>query len=162
MGSYEISYTLTYKVKSTLPLDGCLQKADFRTLSSASLCTIRETRTRTATALVAHRFQSYFFKAFQTTSMYARTALVTLAVLACFKASHGGVTPSDVVSNIKTLTRRSQALQAPAQSISIVSGPLIVIGQGPFPQVRLDVQERQYTSITVFCSRCCVSQRPPI
>jgi hypothetical protein len=45
------------------------------------------------------------------------------------------VTPAQVVSNIKSITAKSQALQQPAQSISIVNGPLIVIGQGPFPKI---------------------------
>lgn len=44
-------------------------------------------------------------------------------------------TPAQVVSNINTLTQKSQALQAPAQSLSIINGPLIVVGQGPFPQI---------------------------
>jgi hypothetical protein len=44
-------------------------------------------------------------------------------------------TPAQVVSNIQTITQKSQALQRPAQSISIINGPLILIGQGPFPQI---------------------------
>jgi hypothetical protein len=43
------------------------------------------------------------------------------------------LSPAQVTSNIRMLTQKSQALQAPAQSITIVNGPLIVIGQGPFP-----------------------------
>jgi hypothetical protein len=31
------------------------------------------------------------------------------------------------------ITQKSQALQAPAQSITVINGPLIIIGQGPFP-----------------------------
>jgi hypothetical protein len=42
-------------------------------------------------------------------------------------------TPAQVVQNIQLITQKSQALQRPAQSISIVNGPLILIGQGPFP-----------------------------
>lgn len=44
-------------------------------------------------------------------------------------------TPSQVVSNIQDLTRKSQALQDPAKNISITNGPLIVTGQGPFPVI---------------------------
>jgi len=44
-------------------------------------------------------------------------------------------TPAQVVDNIRMLTQKSQALQAPAQSINIINGPLILIGQGPFPQI---------------------------
>ncbi|KAG9188327.1 hypothetical protein G6011_02250 [Alternaria panax] len=45
------------------------------------------------------------------------------------------ITPAQVVDNIRALTQKSQALQAPAQSISLVNGPLILVGQGPFPQI---------------------------
>ncbi|KAF3027932.1 hypothetical protein E8E12_000129 [Didymella heteroderae] len=45
------------------------------------------------------------------------------------------ITPAQIVSNIQLITQKSQALQAPAQSISIINGPLIVIGQGPFPEI---------------------------
>jgi hypothetical protein len=45
-------------------------------------------------------------------------------------------TPTQVVSTIKQLTQKAHALQKPAQSISLVNGPLIVIGQGPFPQIQ--------------------------
>lgn len=44
--------------------------------------------------------------------------------------------PAEVVKCIQGLTQKSQALQGPAQSISLVNAPLILIGQGPFP-VRL-------------------------
>jgi hypothetical protein len=44
-------------------------------------------------------------------------------------------TPAQVVSNIQMITQKSQALQAPAQSITIINGPLIIIGQGPFPEI---------------------------
>jgi hypothetical protein len=47
----------------------------------------------------------------------------------------GALSPAQIVDNIKMLTAKSQALQAPAQSITIVNGPLIVIGQGPFPRI---------------------------
>ncbi|PVH68622.1 hypothetical protein DL98DRAFT_522641 [Cadophora sp. DSE1049] len=45
--------------------------------------------------------------------------------------------PAQVVNNIEMLTQKSQALQGPAQSINIINGPLIIIGQGPFPQIIL-------------------------
>ncbi|KAK8134967.1 hypothetical protein PG984_006979 [Apiospora sp. TS-2023a] len=44
-------------------------------------------------------------------------------------------TSQQVAAHINMLTQKSQALQAPAQSITIVNGPLIVIGQGPYPQI---------------------------
>jgi len=43
------------------------------------------------------------------------------------------LTAQEIVGNINELTTLSQALQAPAQSITILNGPLILIGQGPFP-----------------------------
>ncbi|KAK1978302.1 hypothetical protein LZ30DRAFT_599452 [Colletotrichum cereale] len=46
-------------------------------------------------------------------------------------------TPAQVVANIKSLTNKSKALQAPANDISLISGPLIVVGQGPFPKIIL-------------------------
>lgn len=46
------------------------------------------------------------------------------------------VTPAQVVQNIQTLTEKSRNLQAPAQSINIINGPLLVVGLGPFPVSR--------------------------
>ncbi|KAI1858562.1 hypothetical protein JX265_010655 [Neoarthrinium moseri] len=55
--------------------------------------------------------------------------------LSLFATSALAITPADVVNNINMLTEKSQALQAPAQSLTIVNGPLVVAGQGPFPQI---------------------------
>jgi len=66
-------------------------------------------------------------------------ATAALAVVPAFAA----VTPAQAVSNIRTLTTKSQALQAPAQSINIVNGPLIVVGLGPFP-VRLEKSRHHF------------------
>lgn len=43
------------------------------------------------------------------------------------------LTAQQIVENINTLTAKSKALQAPAQSITLINGPLIVVGLGPFP-----------------------------
>lgn len=43
------------------------------------------------------------------------------------------LSPAQVVDNLQVVTQKSQALQAPAQSITVVNGPLIIVGQGPFP-----------------------------
>ncbi|KAI0458511.1 UVI-1 [Xylaria acuta] len=43
------------------------------------------------------------------------------------------LTPAQIADSLKTITVQSQKLQGPAQSITIVNAPLIVIGQGPFP-----------------------------
>ncbi|KAK3201594.1 hypothetical protein GRF29_185g1508056 [Pseudopithomyces chartarum] len=58
--------------------------------------------------------------------------LASLAMVAPIVAQ---TTPEQVVTNLKMITQKSQALQAPAQSITIINGPLIIIGQGPFPQI---------------------------
>lgn len=58
-------------------------------------------------------------------------AVAALAV--CSDAVLGQTTPAQVVDNLKMITQKSQALQAPAQSITILNTPLIVVGQGPFP-----------------------------
>ncbi len=54
------------------------------------------------------------------------------------------ITPAQVVQNIQLITQKSQALQAPAQSINILNGPLILIGLGPFP-VRTPLQPSHST-----------------
>jgi hypothetical protein len=50
-------------------------------------------------------------------------------------------TPTEVVAAIKDLTKRSQALEAPAQSINLINGPMIIINQGPFPQISGGLKE---------------------
>lgn len=60
-----------------------------------------------------------------------KTTVAALAV--CSSTVFGQITPAQVVNNIRALTAKSQALQAPAQSINIINGPLIVVGLGPFP-----------------------------
>ncbi|KAI2633414.1 hypothetical protein GGS21DRAFT_134270 [Xylaria nigripes] len=44
-------------------------------------------------------------------------------------------TPQQIADGIKSITQKSLALETPAQSITIVNAPLIVIGQGPFPTI---------------------------
>jgi hypothetical protein len=56
--------------------------------------------------------------------------------------------PAEVVSNIQMLTRKSQALQAPAQGITLTSSLLIVVGQGPFPQIISGFQDIVSTATT--------------
>ncbi|KAF9698383.1 hypothetical protein EKO04_003925 [Ascochyta lentis] len=57
------------------------------------------------------------------------------AALALATPIAAALTPAQMVENIKMVTQKSQALQAPAQSITIINGPLLIIGQGPFPQI---------------------------
>ncbi|KAK0613984.1 hypothetical protein B0T14DRAFT_499352 [Immersiella caudata] len=64
-------------------------------------------------------------------------SLRTLAVSAvAFTAPLvSALTATQIVNNIQSLTSKSQALQAPAQSITILNGPLLAVGLGPFPQI---------------------------
>ncbi|EAT82361.1 hypothetical protein HBI56_090270 [Parastagonospora nodorum] len=62
-----------------------------------------------------------------------RNLIVSALALAAPIAAQAS--PADVVKNIQAITQKSQALQAPAQSINLINGPLILIGQGPFPQI---------------------------
>jgi hypothetical protein len=64
---------------------------------------------------------------------FLKLAIAALAV--CSDGVRAALTPIQMADNIKMLTTKSQALQAPAQSITIINGPLIVIGQGPFPVI---------------------------
>ena len=43
------------------------------------------------------------------------------------------MTATQIVNNIDALTVTSQGLQGPANSIGLLSGPLFILGQGPFP-----------------------------
>lgn len=55
------------------------------------------------------------------------------AGLAMASTGLAALTAPQIADGLKLVTDKSQALKAPAQSISILNAPLIVIGQGPFP-----------------------------
>merc|ERR1711879_1053271 len=57
------------------------------------------------------------------------------AALAFSVPISAAITPAEVVTNIKSITTKSMALQSPAKSVTIVSGQLLLIGQGPFPEI---------------------------
>ncbi|KAI1129343.1 hypothetical protein F5Y10DRAFT_238398 [Nemania abortiva] len=57
------------------------------------------------------------------------------AGIALASTAMAAATPQQIADGIKSITQKSQALQGPAQSITILNAPLIVIGQGPFPQI---------------------------
>ncbi|TGJ78445.1 hypothetical protein E0Z10_g10309 [Xylaria hypoxylon] len=63
-----------------------------------------------------------FSKIFSAGAVMAATAMAALS-------------PQQIATGLKTVTDQSLKLQAPAQSISIVNAPLIIIGQGPFPTI---------------------------
>ncbi|EGX45401.1 hypothetical protein AOL_s00170g108 [Orbilia oligospora ATCC 24927] len=64
---------------------------------------------------------------------FKKAVVSALALLAA--PSIAALTPAQMVGNIEMLTTKSKALQNPANSITLVNGPLIVIGLGPFPQI---------------------------
>ncbi|KAI4648077.1 hypothetical protein J4E93_004488 [Alternaria ventricosa] len=70
------------------------------------------------------------------------------AALAFSVPISAAITPAEVVTNIKSITQKSQALQSPAQSISVVNGPLVLIGQGPFPKIILGFSDIVTTATT--------------
>ncbi|KAI1827273.1 UVI-1 [Xylaria intraflava] len=53
--------------------------------------------------------------------------------LAMAASAMAAATPQQIADGINSITQKSQALQTPAQSITVLNAPLIVIGQGPFP-----------------------------
>jgi hypothetical protein len=63
------------------------------------------------------------------------------AAMALAAPISAALTATQMSDNIKMITIKSQALQAPAQSITIVNGPLIIIGQGPFPEIITGFQD---------------------
>jgi hypothetical protein len=44
-------------------------------------------------------------------------------------------TADDIISGINSITSQLQSLQAPANSLNIINGTLIIVGQGPWPQI---------------------------
>ncbi|KAI0469018.1 hypothetical protein F4859DRAFT_488248 [Xylaria cf. heliscus] len=57
------------------------------------------------------------------------------AGIALASTAMAAATPQQIADGIKSITEKSQALQTPAQSISILNAPLIAIGQGPLPEI---------------------------
>ncbi|KAI0541940.1 hypothetical protein GGR58DRAFT_454516 [Xylaria digitata] len=71
------------------------------------------------------------------------------AGLALASSSMASLSPQQIADGIKSITTKSQALQAPAQSITILNAPLIVIGQGPFPALIAGFQDIVSTGNTL-------------
>ncbi|KAI0395171.1 UVI-1 [Xylariaceae sp. FL0594] len=57
------------------------------------------------------------------------------AGLAMASSAMCALTPQQIADGLGRITDESRALQEPAESITIVNAPLIVIGQGPFPTI---------------------------
>jgi len=60
-----------------------------------------------------------------------------VAAFAPIAAAVATLTAPQVVDNINIITGKSQALQSPANQINILSGPLFLVGLGPFPTLVL-------------------------
>ncbi|KAK1640444.1 UVI-1 protein [Colletotrichum phormii] len=59
--------------------------------------------------------------------------LAVAALAICSDSVLGQTTPAQVVQNIDMVTKKSNDLIAPAQKISLLNGPLIIVGLGPYP-----------------------------
>ncbi|KAI0515031.1 hypothetical protein F5B22DRAFT_656519 [Xylaria bambusicola] len=57
------------------------------------------------------------------------------AGIAMASGALAALSPQQIADGIKLITAKSQALQAPAQSITLLNAPLITVGQGPFPKI---------------------------
>ncbi|KAF3317413.1 hypothetical protein TWF173_011067 [Orbilia oligospora] len=64
---------------------------------------------------------------------FKKAVVSALALLAA--PSIAALTAAQMVGNIQLLTSKSMALQTPAKSITLLNGPLIAVGLGPFPQI---------------------------
>ncbi|RWA14324.1 hypothetical protein EKO27_g816 [Xylaria grammica] len=71
------------------------------------------------------------------------------AGLAMASSAMAALSPQQIADGIKSITTKSQALQAPAQSITILNAPLIAIGQGPFPTLIAGFQDIVSTGNTL-------------
>lgn len=58
-----------------------------------------------------------------------------LATAAFAAYAMAATTPAEVVANIQSITEKSQALQEPASELTPLNGALVVLGQGPLPEV---------------------------
>lgn len=59
-------------------------------------------------------------------SLVAGVALIATPVMAA-------LSPAELVERINGLTKKCQALEAPFQSLNVVSAPLFALGRGPLP-----------------------------
>ncbi|EAQ88242.1 predicted protein [Chaetomium globosum CBS 148.51] len=66
--------------------------------------------------------------------MVSLRSLFTGAVALMATAANAAVTPQQITNALGSLTQKAKDLNAPAQSITVLNLPLIIIGQGPFPQ----------------------------
>ena len=57
--------------------------------------------------------------------------------------------PTQIVEAIKQLTQKTHDLQAPAHSINLQNGPLVMVGQGPYPLIIAGLADIVTTETTI-------------
>jgi len=57
--------------------------------------------------------------------------------------------PAQIVDAIKQLTQKTHDLQAPAHSINPQNGPLLMVGQGPYPRIITGLADIVTTETTI-------------
>ncbi|TGJ88235.1 hypothetical protein E0Z10_g563 [Xylaria hypoxylon] len=72
-----------------------------------------------------------------------------LAGIAMASSAMAALSPQQIADGIKSVTAKSQALQAPAQSITALNAALIIVGQGPFPPLIAGFQDIVSTGNTL-------------
>ncbi|KAH8846307.1 hypothetical protein MCOR27_002159 [Pyricularia oryzae] len=78
-----------------------------------------------------------------------KVAVATMAVCSDVVLSQGLVaTAGQVISNLQTLTTKTQQLQGPAQTLNMLNAPLVVVGQGPMPQIIAGLNDIVSTATT--------------
>ncbi|TRX94369.1 hypothetical protein FHL15_004836 [Xylaria flabelliformis] len=61
-----------------------------------------------------------------------------LTGIAMASTAMAAATPQQIADGIGSITQKSQALQAPAQSITTANAALFLLGQGPIPEIITD------------------------
>jgi hypothetical protein len=97
--------------------------------------TILDRFNSSSSSIIQLHYQPFTTNQLSTTANMVAIRNFFTAAMALAAPISAALTASQMADNIKMITAKSQALQAPAQSITIINGPLIVIGQGPFPQI---------------------------
>lgn len=68
-------------------------------------------------------------------------------------------TPAQAVSYLQDLTLMIRDLQGPAETITSINSQLIIVGQGPFPQIIQGLKDVASTSNTAISS---MENMPPV
>eukprot|EP00898_Chlorokybus_atmophyticus_P008629 jgi/Chlat1/8768/Chrsp90S09245 len=62
-------------------------------------------------------------------------AVVSVDAQTCSCTGANRPSASSLAASIKTLTAQSRAIRSIAETITTINGPLIILGQGPFPEI---------------------------